>query len=136
MGHIPCLNRKTNTWLPTPVPQPLCCGEVTRPSGSVVVPPITILCVSSRMTLFAKSNQVFSVMSSTLREWELVMYLLGRNVASFLQALLTQWMGSSVAITDSFPCSSVPTVYSRVSVVLLVAFVLKFFVFLTKSTVS
>jgi hypothetical protein len=60
------------------------------------------------------------------------MYLLDRNNDASLAALLTQGMFLDIAVSDSLPCSSVPTVYSRISVVLLVASVLLFGMLLTE----
>ena len=74
-------------------------------------------------------------MSSTFRKRQLVMYLFRLNVPALCYALLTQWMPGSIAVPDSLPGSSISTVYSRVSVVLLVAFVFFFLVFFTKTTV-
>lgn len=62
------------------------------------------------------------------------MYLLGRNVTSVLQALLTKWMGSSEAVTDTFPSPSIASLDSRVTVVSFVALVLFLFMFGTVAT--
>lgn len=60
------------------------------------------------------------------------MNFLGRNVPSFLKALLTQWMGSRITVTDTFPCPSISTAYSRIPVILLIAFILLFLMLLTE----
>ena len=94
-----------------------------------------MLGMNLRMTAFAKGDEITSIMRTTLREWELVMYLLGRNVASILQALLTQWMGSSIAVTDAFPSPTVASLGSRVTVVPFVALAFFLLVFRTVATV-
>lgn len=61
-------------------------------------------------------------MRSTFRKRNFVMHLFGRHKQSAFQTLLTEWVCLDIAISDSFPSSAVSTAYSRVSVVLLVAF--------------
>ena len=51
-----------------------------------------------------------------------MVYLLGWCVDIILKTPLTKRMGSSIAVTDTFPCTSVATFGSWISVVLLVAF--------------
>lgn len=99
------------------------------------MPAVSMLGMNLRMTAFAQSDEIASIMCSTLREWELMMYLFGCDVTSVLQALLTQWVGSSVAVTDAFPISAVASLGSRVTVVLFVAFVLFLLVLQAVATV-
>lgn len=66
----------------------------------------------------------------------LMVYFLDRHKNSFPIALLTERVRLYIAVTDSFPCSPVPTVYSRVPAILLVAFVHKLRVFLTEPPVG
>lgn len=52
------------------------------------------------------------------------------------QKKLTKWMHLNIAVTDTIPHTSVPTTYSRISVILLVADVLLFLVFFKKPTIG
>ena len=65
---------------------------------------------------------------------ELVMNLIYRHKDSFLKTQFTERMFLNIAVTDSFPRSSVPTAYSFVSAILLVGLVHLFFMFLAVST--
>lgn len=102
----------------------------------MVVPSFTALGMDPCMTLLAQSNEVTPVMSSTLGQRFLVVYLFGLHQDSLGIALLTERVLRYITVTDSLPCPSIPTAYSRVSVVLLVAFVLLFLMFLTEPSVS
>lgn len=53
------------------------------------MPAVAMLCMNPRVARFAQGDEIVFIMRSTLREWELMMYFLGGNVASVLQALLT-----------------------------------------------
>ena len=75
-------------------------------------------------------------MSTSFREGQLVVDLFGGCQLSILLAQLTQWVGFCVAVTDALPCSAVPTAYSRVTVVLLVALGFLLCVFLTEPSVG
>jgi hypothetical protein len=96
---------------------------------------ITTLCMDLGMTAFAKRNQIVSVMGSTFRQWFLMMNLIYRNDDPFLKAQLTKRMGLNIAVTDSFPCPSVPAAYSFISAILLVGTVGLLLMFLTVPTV-
>lgn len=61
-----------------------------------------------------------------------MMNFLYRTQNPMLQALLTQRMLKYIAVTNTFPSPAVSTAYSRVPVVLLVAAVLYFLVFLAE----
>ena len=65
----------------------------------------------------------------------LVMYFLDRHKNPFLIALLTERVRLYIAVADSFPRPPVPTTYSRVSAILLVASVHKLCMFLTEPPV-
>lgn len=41
-------------------------GDLTAPTGSVIMPTLAIFCVNFCVTGLTKSNQIFSCMSSTL----------------------------------------------------------------------
>ena len=62
-----------------------------------------------------------------------MVYFLDRYKDPFPITNFTERVRLYIAVTDSFPCSPVPTVYSRVPAILLVAFVHKLRVFLTES---
>lgn len=65
----------------------------------------------------------------------LMVYFLNRYKKPFLIALLTEWVRLYIAVTDSFPRPPVPTAYSRVPAILLVASVHKLCMFLTEPPV-
>lgn len=88
------------------------------------------------MAGLAKGNQIISCVSAALGQGHLVVDFLGRNQSAFLLAHLTQRMLLHIAVTDTLPSPSVSTAYSRVSVVLLVAFGFCLCVFLTEPAVS
>jgi len=88
------------------------------------------------VALLAKGHKIAVIMRSALRERLNVVYFLGRGYSPLPLAHLTQRMSRNVSVTDAFPGSSVPTVYSRVSIVLLVAFVFCLGVFLTESPIG
>ena len=66
----------------------------------------------------------------------LMVYFLDRYKNPFPIALLTERVRLYIAVTDSFPCTPIPTAYSRVPAILLVAFVHKLRVFLTEPPVG
>lgn len=102
----------------------------------MVVPSVTALGMDPCMTLLAQGNEVTPVMRSTLGQRFLVVYLFGLHQDSLGIALLTERVLCCIAVTDSLPCPSIPTAYSRISVVLLVAFVLLFLMLLAEPSVS
>lgn len=65
----------------------------------------------------------------------LMVYFLDRHKNPFPIALLTERVRLYIAVTDSFPRPPVPTAYSRVPAILLVASVHKLCVFLTEPPV-
>lgn len=65
----------------------------------------------------------------------LMVYFLDRYKNPFLIALLTERVRLYIAVADSFPRPPVPTAYSRVPAILLVASVHKLCVFLTEPPV-
>lgn len=74
-------------------------------------------------------------MRPTFGQWLLMVYFLDRHKNPFPIALLTERVRLYITVTDSFPCTPVPTAYSRVPAILLVAFVHKLRVFLTEPPV-
>jgi len=100
------------------------------------VPTITTLGMDSGVAGLAKGNQIISCVSAALGQRHFVVDFLSRNQSAFLLAHLTQRMLLHIAVTDTLPSPSVSTAYSRVSVVLLVAFGFSLCVFLTEPAVS
>lgn len=96
------------------------------------MPTVATLGMDFRMTGLTQRNKITLLVCSSLGQRQLVMHLLHRTKQTFPIAFLTEWVLGYIAVTDSFPCPSVPTAYSRVSVVLLVALVLLPLVFLTE----
>lgn len=99
----------------------------------VVVPPVAALRVNPRMARLAECDEVSTVVRPTLRERQPVVYLLGLCIDPFLKAELTQRMSCCVAVTGALPSASIPTAYSRIAVVLLVAFVFLLLMFFTEA---
>ena len=64
-----------------------------------------------------------------------MMNFIYRNDDSFLKTQFTEWMRLNIAVTDSFPSSSVPAAYSFISAILLVGTVGLLLMFLTVPTV-
>ena len=64
-----------------------------------------------------------------------MVYLLGWCVDTILKAPLTKGMGSSIAVTDTFPCTSVATLGIWISVVPLVSFGFHLFMLWTEASV-
>ena len=64
-----------------------------------------------------------------------MVYLLGCCVDTILKTHLTKRMGISIAVTDTFPCTSIATFGIRVSVVLLVAFGFLLFMLWTEASI-
>ena len=98
----------------------------------MVVPPVTPLRMNPRMAGLAQRHEVSLVMGAALCQRHPVVYLLHRMQQPFLITLLTERMLYSVSVTDSFPRPAIPTAYSRVSVILLVAAVLLLLMLLTE----
>ena len=99
------------------------------------MPPVTALRMNPCMARLAQRHKVSLVMRAALCQRQLVVYLLHRMQQPFLITLLTERVLCGVAVTDSFPRPPIPTAYSRVTVVLLVAAVLLLFMLLTEPPV-
>ena len=100
------------------------------------MPPITAFGMDFGVTRFAKGDQIISCVSATLGKRNLVMYLLGWRQPSVLLAQLADGMLLYIAVPDAFPRPSISTVYSRVPVVLLVAFGFYLGVFFAESSIG
>ena len=99
------------------------------------MPPVTALRMNPCMARLAQRHKVSLVMRAALCQRQLVVYLLHRMQHALLVALLTERVLCGVAVTDSLPGTPIPTAYSRVTVVLLVAAVLLFLMLLTEPPV-
>lgn len=88
------------------------------------IPPVAPLRMNPCMAGLAQRHKVCLVMGTAFCQWQPVVYLLHRPQQSFLPALLTERVLCGVAVTDTLPRPPIPTAYSRVTVVLLVAAVL------------
>ena len=102
----------------------------------MVVPPVTTLCMDSGVTGLAKGNQIVFCMGTALGKRNLVVYLLGWHQPSVLLAQLADRVLLHIAVSDAFPGTSIPAAYSRVPVVLLVAFGFYLGVFLAESSIG
>ena len=91
-----------------------------------LIPAIAALRMNPRMARLAQRHEVSLVMRPALCQRQPVVYLLHRPQQPLLPAFLTERVLCGVTVTDSFPRPAVPTAYSRVAVVLLVAAVLLF----------
>ncbi len=70
-------------------------------------------------------------MGTAFRQRFFMMNFIYRNDDSFLKAQLTKRMCLNIAVTDSFPSSSVPATYSFISAILLVGTIRLLLMFLT-----
>lgn len=100
------------------------------------MPAVTTLRMYTAVTAFAQRDQVIPRMSTTLGQGYNVMHLLNRYDDPTLKTLLAKRMLLCIGCTDTAPSTSIPTVYSRIPVVLLVASVLLFLMFLAVPPVS
>ncbi len=98
-------------------------------------PPVAALGVYPRVTGLAQGDQIISRMCAAFGQRDLVVYFLGRRKSAFMLTQLAHRMRLHIAVADSFPCASVPTAYSRVAVVLLVALGFQLGVFFTEPSV-
>ncbi len=101
----------------------------------MIVPAVTTFCMDTSVTAFTKCNEIAAVMGAALGERKAMVDFLGRNQHTLFVALLTEWMLLDIAVTDALPRTTIPTAYSRVSVVLLVALVLLAFMLRAKPTI-
>ena len=96
------------------------------------MPAVTTLGMNPRMAALAKCNEVAPVVGSTLRQRSPVMHFLRSYQNSLFITQFTERMTLHITVTDTFPSPSIPTAYSRISVILLVAFILFFRMLLTE----
>ena len=88
------------------------------------------------MTRLAQRDQIAPIVRTTFTQRQLVVDLFGRYIDTILQALLTHRMACSIAVPDSFPCSSIPAFDGEVTVIAFVSFVLFLLVFLAEPAIS
>lgn len=100
------------------------------------MPAITTLRMYTAVAALAQRDQIIPRMCTALRKRYDVMHLLDRHDNPTLETFLAERMLLHVGRSDSRPGSPVPTAYSRISVVLLVACVLLFLMFLAVPSVS
>ena len=89
-------------------------------------PPVTTLGSDSGVAGFAKSYEVALLVASAFGERKDVVYLFGRSELALLLTLFTERMRLDVAVTDSFPSTTISFVGSGVTFVLIVMFVHSF----------
>ena len=87
------------------------------------------------MAGLAEGHKVVLAVGTTMTERQDVVYFLSRSYTSFLHALLAQWVGGDISVAYSFPRSAVAFMYSRVAVVLFVAFRLLFSMLLAEPAI-
>ena len=84
------------------------------------------------MARLTQSDKIIPYMCSTFGQRLFVVYFLGGCQFAFLLTQLTQWVLLDVLIADALPSPAIPAAYSRVTVVLLVAFGLRLGVLLAE----
>lgn len=99
------------------------------------MPTVTTLRMYTAVAALAQRDQVIPRMSTALGQRYDVMHLLDRHDNPSLKTLLAKRMFLCIGCTDAAPSPSVPTAYSRIPVVLLVASVFFFLVFLAEPSV-
>ena len=120
---------------PRPVARPTGCRDFYPPTGSVLVPAVPALGVDSGVAGFTEGNEVVPCVCAALGEGYLVMHLFGGGQPAIPLAQLTQRMLLDVPVADALPGAAIPAAYSRVTVVLLVAFGLRLGVLLAEPAV-
>ena len=103
---------------------------------SVLMPSITTLGMESCVTGFTQSDKVLFAVRTAFGQRSLVVYLFSRDQLSVLLTQLTQRMSRSVPVADAFPCTSVTSADSRITVVFFVAFCFFLGVFFAEPSVS
>jgi hypothetical protein len=99
------------------------------------MPTITSLCMDSGMARLTQGDEIISCMCAAFRKRDAMVDLFRRNKQTFLLTQLAQRMLLHIAVSDTLPSTAITTAYSRVSVVLLVAFVLLLLMFRTKPAI-
>ena len=99
------------------------------------MPAISTLRMNTAVAAPAQREQVLPCMSPALGERHDVMHLLDRDNEPTLETLLTERMFLHIARTDTAPSPPVPTAYSRIPVILFVACVFLFLMFLAVPSV-
>lgn len=99
----------------------------------MLIPSVPTLRMNPGMARLTQRHKVSLVMRPALCQWQPMVYFLNRTQHALLVTLFTERVLGSVTVTDSLPRSAVPTAYSRVTVVLLVAAVFLLLMLLTKA---
>ena len=101
----------------------------------LIVPAVTTLRMYTAVAALAQRDQVIPRMCTSLGKRYDVMHLFNGNYNPALEAFLAERMLLCIGSTDTAPSPSVPTAYSRIPVVLLVAGIFFFLVFLAEPSV-
>ena len=99
------------------------------------MPAVAALGVDSGVAGFTEGNEVVPRVGSAFSQRLLVVDLLGGGQPAFLLAQLAQRVLLDVPVADALPGAAIPTAYSRVTVVLLVAFGFRFGVLLAEPAI-
>ena len=94
-----------------------------------------MLSVDTCMAGGAKSHEISSVVGAALRQRLHMVDLLGWCVDTLRKTNLAQWMGSSIAVTDTLPGSAVATLGLGITIIFLVASGFLFGMLLAEATV-
>ena len=100
------------------------------------MPSVTTLCMDLAVAGLAQGDEVVPCMGTTLREWDLVVYLFGVHQPTFLQAQLAQRMLAHIAVANALPGTAIPATGVGVAVVLFIALGFLLGVFLTEPALS
>ncbi len=73
------------------------------------------------MTRAAQRHEIGILMRSAAIDRKDMMHLVDGRISPFLETLLTQWMGGSVAVTSAFPRSSVGLVHGGAALISVIA---------------
>ena len=110
-------------------------GWAVSGSAFLCVPAVTTLGMDSGVAGLTQGDKIVSCVCAAFRERHLVMNLLGGGQSAFPLAQLAQRVLLDVPVTDAFPGAAIPAAYSRVTVVLLVAFGFRLGVLLAESAI-
>ena len=99
------------------------------------MPAVAALGVDSGVAGLAQGNEIVSRVGSAFSQRLFVVHLFGGGQSAIPQAQLTQRMLLDVPVADALPGAAIPTAYSRVTVVLLVAFGFRFGVLLAEPAI-
>lgn len=99
------------------------------------MPAVTTLCMDTAVAAFAQRYKVIPRMRTALGQRHDVMHLLNWHDNPTPEAFLAERIFLHITCADTAPCSSIPTAYSRIPVILFVACVFLFLMFLAVPSV-